>query len=183
MDHSKLKVQLLSGKTPLLLFFRRHSLPPQFSFNAFRHHIIPAVREIETRLSAVKHLLARQTFVLSTWLQVQSRRHNWILFCEVIGISCSQLKACQPIARSWASASLWVVAPFCEVLFLSFGLLNESMWSSYSAMRSKGWRFQHFNRLISSVVWHSVLWCSSTLTNEFSRLSKQPCHSYAWWST
>ncbi len=89
MDHSKLKVQLLSGKTPLLLFFRRHSLPPQSSFNAFRHHIIPAVREIDTRLSAVKHLLARQTFVLSTWLQVQSRRHNWILFCQVIGMSCS----------------------------------------------------------------------------------------------
>jgi hypothetical protein len=101
-------------KRPYFRSFAATLFLPNFLLNLFHHHIILVVRKIETRLSAVKHLVARQTFLVSTSLQVQSRRHNWILLREVVGIGCCNPKASQPIARSWASASLWVLAPFCK---------------------------------------------------------------------
>ncbi len=89
---------------------------------------------LDYQLSSICSLDKPSSSVLGCRFSLDGR----IGFCivPIIGISCSKLKACQPIARWWASASLWVVAPFSKVLFLSFGLLNESMWSCYLAMRS-----------------------------------------------
>jgi hypothetical protein len=78
---------------------------------------------------------------------------------------------------------LWVVAPFCKVFFSEFRIVERVHVEFLFGNAILGLEISTVRRLLSSVVWHSVLWCGSTLTNEFSRLSKQPSHSYAWWST
>jgi len=101
--------------------------------------------------------------------------------------------------RSLGSAALsWKHASQLRVMsvgvLVSSGSILQSVFSEFRIVERVHVEFLFGNaflgveissvrRLMTSVVWHSVLWCSSTLTNEFSRLSKQPSHSHAWWST